>query len=297
MSFLRKMFSGEITSDDPRRFIIEAMLGAMEADGDVTEEEMNVLEHNLEEHELFNGLTSAERSRLVDLAADAIREGGGGRKRAEAIAKGLPSRGHRFTAYMMACEVCVSDADLPEAEINYLDELQKALALEDADSRELFESARAKSGLRTVEEKASAMREMMPWFVECMALMAAADGEVHDDEMAGVRAVLRNIPDMAVLSRDELDAAIGRSFERIKGKDVGEELEKIASHITAQPDRYWTTVYMMIIARSDGRTDWREVRFLQQAKKYFALGDGAMDQAMETASMFPAVELGGAAPG
>jgi len=297
MSFLRKMFSGEITTEDPRRFIIEAMLGAMEADGDVTEEEMNVLEHNLEEHELFNGLTSAERSRLVDLAADAIREGGGGRKRAEAIAKGLPSRGHRLTAYAMACQVCVSDADLPEAEINYLDDLQRALGVSDEEARDLFESARAKSGLKTVEEKASAMREMMPWFVECMALMAAADGEVHEDEMAGVRAVLRNIPDMAVLSRDELDAAISRSFDRIRGKEVNDELEKIADHISGQTDRYWTTVYMMIIARADGRTDWREVRFLQQAKKHFALGDAAMDQAMETASMFPSVELGGAAPG
>ena len=297
MSFLRKMFSGEITSDDPRRFIIEAMLGAMEADGDVTEEEMNVLEHNLEEHELWSGLTSAERSRLVDLAADAIREGGGGRKRAEAIAKGLPSRGHRLTAYAMACQVCVSDADLPEAEINYLDDLQRALGVSDEEARDLFESARARSGLKTVEEKASAMREMMPWFVECMALMAAADGEVHEDEMAGVRTVLRNIPDMAVLSRDELDGAISRSFERIRGKEVNDELEKIASHITGQTDRYWTTVYMMIIARADGRTDWREVRFLQQAKKHFALGDVAMDQAMETASMFPTVELGGTAPG
>lgn len=296
MSFLRKMFSGEITSDDPRRFIIEAMLGAMEADGDVTEDEMNVLERNLEEHELFDGLTAAERSRLVDLAADAIREGGGGRKRSEAIAKGLPSRGHRLTAYAMACQVCVSDADLPEAEINYLDSLQRALGLDDAEARELFESARVQSGLKTVEEKASAMREMMPWFVECMALMAAADGEVHEEEMDGVRAVLRSIPDMAVLSRDELDEAIGRSFERIRGKEIGDELATIAGHITAPVDRYWTTVYMMIIARADGRTDWREVRFLQQAKKVFALSDGSMDQAMETASMFPAVELGGAHP-
>ena len=264
MSFLRKMFSGEITSEDPRRFIIESMLGAMEADGDVNEEEMNLLERTLEEHQLFNGLTTADRSRLVDLAADAIREGGGGRKRAEAIAKGLPSRGHRLTAYAMACEVCVSDADLPEAEINYLDELQRALGLEDSDAHELFESVRKQSGLKTVEEKASAMREMMPWFVECMALMAAADGEVHEDEMAGVRTVLRNIPDMAVLSRDELDAAIATSFDRIKGKEVGEELEKIASHITSPADRYWTTVYMMIIARSDGRTDWREVAAISE---------------------------------
>jgi uncharacterized tellurite resistance protein B-like protein len=290
------MFSGGITTEDPRRFIIEAMLGAMEADGDVTEEEMNVLEKNLDEHELFQGLTGDERSRLVDLAADAIRESGGGNSRAGSIAKGIPSRSHRLTAYAMACEVCVSDADLPEAEINYLDALQKALGLSDEESRELFEGARARSGLKTVEEKASVMRDMMPRFVDCMALMAAADGEVHEDEMAGVRSVLRNIPDMAVLTREELDDAIQSSFERIRGKDVAEELGKISETIKAPSDRYWTTVYMMIIARADGRTDWREVRFLQSARKHFDLADPAMDQAMETASMFPAVELGGPAP-
>lgn len=296
MSFLRKMFSGDITSEDPRRFIIEAMLGAMEADGDVTEDEMNVLETNLESHPLFDGLTGEERSRLVDLAADAIREGGGGRKRADELARGMPSRGHRLTAYAMACQVCVSDADLPEAEINYLDALQKALGLSDEEARELFEAARQNTGLKTVEEKAGSMREMMPRFVDCMALMASADGEVHDDELSGVRQVLRSIPDMSVLTRDELDEAIDVSFERIKGKDVGAELETIAGAIPNPTDRYWTTVYMMIIARSDGSTDWREVRFLQQAKKHFALTDSHMDQAMETAAMFPGIELGGPAP-
>jgi uncharacterized tellurite resistance protein B-like protein len=290
------MFSGDITSEDPRRFIIEAMLGAMEADGDVTEDEMNVLETNLEEHPLFDGLTGDERSRLVDLAADAIREGGGGRKRVDDLARGMPSRTHRLTAYAMACQVCVSDADLPEAEINYLDALQRALGLADDEARELFDAARQNSGLKTVEEKAISMREMMPRFVDCMALMASADEEIHDDEIDGVRKVLRSIPDMSVLTRDELDEAIEVSFERIKGKDVGEELEKISGTITNPADRYWTTVYMMIVARSDGRTDWREVRFLQQAKKHFALSDSHMDQAMETASMFPGVELGGAAP-
>lgn len=296
MSFLRKMFSGDITAEDPRRFIIESMLGAMEADGDVTDDEMDVLEQNLEAHELFTSLTGDQRSRLVDLAADSIREQGGAQRRAEVIAKGLSSRAHRLIAYAMACQVCVSDAGLPEPEINYLDHLQKALGLSDDEARELFEGARQESGLQTVEEKATAMREMMPRFVDCMALMASADGEVHADELEGVREVLRSIPDMQVLTRDELDEAIEVSFGRIKDKDVGEELKTIATSITNLADRYWTTVYMMIVARSDGRTDWREVRFLQQAKKEFSLSDSHMDQAMETAAMFPGVELGGPAP-
>ena len=296
MSFLRKMFSGDITAEDPRRYIIEAVLGAMEADSDVTEEEMDVFEAALEEHELFSGLTAEARSRLVDIAADAIREAGGGRRRIEAIARALPSRGHRLTAYAMAAEVCVSDADLPEAEISYLDALQEAFALSDEEASALFEGARAKSGLKTVEERAAGMRKLMPRFVDCMALMAAADGRVREEERAGVRAILRNIPDMAVLTREELDEAMQESFDRVEGVDASDALGLIAKAIGEPADRYWTTVYMMIIGRSDGRTDWRELKCLQMAKKQFALTDSQMDQAMETACQFPAVELGGEAP-
>jgi uncharacterized tellurite resistance protein B-like protein len=296
MSFLRKMFGGDVTADDPRRFIVEAMLAAMEADSDVTEEEMDVFERTLEEHELFAPLTSDARSRLVDIAADAIREAGGGRRRVEAVALGLPSRAHRLTAYAMAAEVCVSDADLPEAEIAYLDALQEALALSDEEARDLFEGARQRSGLKTVEERAAQMRKLMPRFVDCMALMAAADAKLRDAERIAVRAVLRNIPDMAVLTREELDEAIDQSFERVDRLDPGEALARIADSIRDPADRYWTTVYMMIVGRSDDRLDWREVRLLQQAKVKFALTDSQMDHAMETACHFPAVMLGGDAP-
>jgi len=297
MSFLREMFSGDGTVEDPRRFIIEAMLAAMEADSDVTEDEMDAFEAALEEHELFAALTSDERSRLIDIAADAIREAGGGRRRIESIARGLPSRGHRLTAYAMAAEVCVSDADLPETEIAYLDALQGALALGDEEARALFEGARARTGLKTVEERAAAMRKLMPRFVDCMALLAAADGVVQPAERAGVRAILRNIPDMAVLTREELDGAMEESFDRVEGVDVDSALATISGAIREQADRYWTTVYMMIIGRADGRADWREVKCLQLARKHFGLSDSQMDHAMETACQFPAVDLGGVAPG
>ena len=296
MSFLRRMFSGKAKKDDPRRFIIEAMLGAMEADGEVLSEEMEVLQKNLEEHELFEGLTGEETARLVDIAADAIRDAGGGHKRAPEIAKGLPSRSHRLTAYAMACEVCVADAELPEAEIKFLDALQEALELDADEARDLFEAARGSSGLMTLEEKTAKMRELMPRFVDCMALIAAADEEIHDEERIGIRAVLRNIPDMAVLTPEELEHAINTSLERIDGKAADTELSSIAATITDAADRYWTIVYMMIVALADGKTDWREVAFLKMAETTFELSDVQMDRAMETARLFPSVEIGGAAP-
>lgn len=294
MSFLRKMFSGNVTTDDPRRYLIEAMLGAMEADGDVAAEEMDALQQNFEDYDIFEGLNREELARFIDLAADAIRDAGGGKKRVAAIGKALASRTHRLTAYAMACQVCAADAAIAESEIEYLDALQAALGLDDTEAQGLFEAVRRAAGVMTLEEKANKMREMMPHFVDCMALMAMADGEIHDEERAGIHAVLRSIPDMAVLTDDELSEAAEISLGRVAGKDINAEIAKMREIFDNPADRYWTTVYMMIVALSDGKTDWREIAFLKTVKSEFELGDEQMDHAMSTAQLFPAVELGGA---
>ena len=296
MSFLRKMFSGQVKTDDARRFLIETMLGAMEADGDVTEEEMATFQANLENHDLFKGLSGEEIERFIDLAAAAIREAGGGKARLSDIAKHLPSRSQRLAAYAMACEICVSDKSLAEAEIDFLDATQAAFTLDENEAKDVFEAARKHSGLLTLDEKSEKMKALMPQFVQCMALIAAADGEVHHEERLGVRAVLRNIPDMAVLTPQELDQAIDAALDSIQGKDAAAELAAISKVISAPADRYWTTVYVMIIALADGKTDWREVKFLELTKATFGLTDLQMDIAMDTARQFPAVDLGGNAP-
>lgn len=296
MSFLRKMFSGRVSTDDPRRFLVEVMLGAMEADGDVTEEEVATLEGNLSNHSLFQGMSGEEISRITDLAADAIREAGGGKARLPAIAAGLPSRNQRLAGYAMACEICVADRELAEAEIEFLDRLQAAFALQEAEAKELFEAARKHSGLQTLEEKSERVREMMPAFVRCMALMAAADEEIHHEERLAVRAVLHNIPDMSVLTAAELDEAIDVAIERTQGKDAKAELADVAKSIATPSDRYWTAVYVMIIALADGKNDWREVQFLENLKTTFELTENQMDVAMKTAAQFPAIDLGGKAP-
>jgi tellurite resistance protein len=296
MSFLRKMFSGKVSQEDPRRFLVESMLGAMEADGDVTEEEMATFEGSLASHPLFQGLSGDELGRLTELAADAIRVAGGGKARLPAIAEGLPSRNQRLAAYALAAEICVADRDLAESEIEYLDGMMTAFAMDEAEAKEVFEAARKHSGLLTIEEKSEKVRDLLPAFVRCMALMAAADEEIHPEERQGMCAVLRNIPDMSVLSNAEIIEAVDVAIERVAGKDNKAELAEVAAEIPSTSDRYWVAVYTMIIALSDGKNDWREVEFLANLKKTFALNDHQMDIAMKTASLFPQVELGGIAP-
>jgi len=296
MGFLRNMFGGDLTRDDPRRYLVEAMLGAMAADGDIQDEEMQVLYEHVETHALFDGLSQDQTQRLIDMASDALAEAGGPRARVAAIAKGLPGRNHRRAAYAMASAVCVADNELPEGEIVYLEDLQTALGIDDDEAREIFEAARAHSGLLTLEEKAARTVDLLPLLVDGVALMAAADGVVHEDEVAGIRAVLRNIPDLSVLTPKELDEAIEAAFERVADKPIEQELTRIAGAMPSLSDRYWTVVYIMIVAIADGQEAWREVEALDIAKRAFELDDEQMDQAMATAALFPQVELGGPAP-
>jgi tellurite resistance protein len=196
----------------------------------------------------------------------------------------------------MACEVCVADRALTETEIDYLDGLQQALALEESEAKEVFEAARRHSGLLTLEEKSDKDPQLKPAYVKCMAQMAAADDEIQHEERLRMRAVLRAIPDMQVLTVAELDEAISVALDRVAGKTASSELVDIANEVTLNSDRYWVTVYTMIVALADGKTDWREDAFLATMRKTFGLSDKQMDVAMQVASQFPAVALGGIAP-
>ena len=296
MSFLRKMFSGKVSTDDPRRFLVESMLGAMEADGDVTDEEMATFEGSLANHPLFEGLSSDELGRLTEIAADAIRVAGGGKERLPAIAAGLPSRSQRLAAYALAAESAspIASSRSPRSiSSTACRPRSRSTNLRPRKSSRPRASTRACSRSRRSPTK---VRHLMPAFVQCMALMAAADGEIHHEERLGMRAVLRNIPDMSVLTGAELDEAIDVALERIAGKDNKAELAAVAKEIPQPSDRYWVTVYVMIIALPTAMNDWREIEFLAAMKKTFGLNDNQMDLAMKTASQFPAVDLGGLAP-
>ena len=81
------------------------------------------------------------------------------------------------------------------------------------------------------------LRVLMPAFVKCMAMMAAADEEIHHEERLGIRSVLRAIPDMQVLTGAEIDEAIDVALDRVSGKDAKAELAEVAKEVTLNSDR------------------------------------------------------------
>src|SRR5215467_12479050 len=126
---VKGLIGGGLKPNDPRRFLIEAMIGAMSADGVVDARESAVIERQIATHPLFKGLGATAARTLIDLSNDAIKFAGSPLGRAPAIAKGLPARIHRLAAYGMAAEVAVADQQVVDGEIHFLEALRIALRI------------------------------------------------------------------------------------------------------------------------------------------------------------------------
>jgi len=286
VNLLSKMYGGALRPADPRRYLIEAIVGAMQADGVVAREELAVLEENLQDHEMFSGLSPEVTRTLVEMANDSIALAGGPTRRIPYLAKGLPSRSHRMAAYAVACEIAMADGETME-ERQYLNLMQRAFLIADEDAAVIYGAAMRRQGMREVEGMTRHLQGLMPFYLEAMALMACADGNITAAERAAVRGVLKNVGDMQVLGDRELESSVEAAFRRIEGKDPDACLKQITRALETVSDRYWAIVYMGIIAIADGYTQWRQVWLLGSGQEYLGLTDEHMDRAMETARLFP----------
>jgi tellurite resistance protein len=280
------MYGGTLRPSDPRRFLIEAIVGAMYADGVVQKAELEVMERNLQDHEMFAGLGQDIVSMLVEMARESMELAGGCLRRLPSIAKGLSGRSHRMAAYAVACEVAFSDGQSAE-EVAYLNELRRVLLLGDGEAREIWDAAQRGRGMQKVEELTRDVQSILPWYLECMALVATMDGTVTESERNAVRGVLRHMGDMAALEDRQREEMVGIAFRRIEGKDPEAELRSVAAAFRASSDRYWAAIYMMVVAVAEGYTNWRQIWLLGTAQEILGLSDADMDRAMATAKTFP----------
>src|SRR5687768_3461532 len=134
----RDVIGGALRPNDPRRFLVEAMIGAMNADGKIDERERAVLDRHLAQHDLFAGVATHAAKTLIELATDAINFAGSATARVPHIAKGLTSRIHRITAYAMACEIVQADAEVTHAEMGFLETLRQAVRVAPHEAQQIF---------------------------------------------------------------------------------------------------------------------------------------------------------------
>lgn len=281
----RDTFTGTLRTNDPRRFLVEAMLGAMGADGKIHEGELATMQRYLEEHEMFDGLTERHHAVLLEIARDAISFAGNPLARIPAIAKGLPSRLHKLTALAMACEIVVADTFVDRSEVVYLKTLRRALRIDSPEFEAIFLAAREKRTTGDLDARVAHLRQLVPTIVELFALRSLALGILTPAHRAQIVELLSVLPDLQ-LRDQELANVVDRAYSRMHfSMDLEAEIQKIANALPSQVDRYWATVYLMC-ADTISAAQWRSNTFLTWVQRAFALDQADLDLAAGDAAGF-----------
>jgi uncharacterized tellurite resistance protein B-like protein len=282
------LMSGGLRPNDPRRFLIEAMIGAMTADGVIDPRESAQIQKQIAEHPMFTGLGQVAARTLIDLSTDAIKFAGSAMNRAPAIAKGLPARIHRLAAYGMAAEVAVADDQLVDAEVNFLEALRIALRIAPLEAENIVVAARAHQLAPYLDDRYLRVKQMIGVACEVFALRALARAMATDDHRFKVRDFFAAIPDLA-LTKDELDAELYRAFRRPRspGAQVFSELARVAQTLPDPVDRYWMVVYTLVAEMPATVPSWRVIPFMGVMQAAFQIVDTDMELAVIDALTFP----------
>jgi hypothetical protein len=291
---VRDLLGGGLRPNDPRRFLIEAMIGAMNADGVVDARERAVLERHIAAHDLFTGLGAPAAAMLIDLANDAIRITGAA-ARTPSIAKGLPARIHRLTAFGMATEVCLADQRVEVAEVEYLESLRVALRISAYESEQIGAAARVGGLGRFLDDRVLRIKNLIGTAASIFALRAQAKGTLSDEHRFRVRDFFQAIPDLT-LRADELDVELYRAFRRTElgmkdaapgGANVFGALTDLARTLPDPVDRYWMIVYALVAEVPATVASWRIIPFVGLLQTAFSVTDTDVELAVVDALSFP----------
>jgi uncharacterized tellurite resistance protein B-like protein len=286
---VKGLLGGGLKPNDPRRFLIEAMIGAMNADGVVDPRETAAVEQQIAHHPLFQGLGAGAARALIDMSNDAIRFAGSAFGRAPAIAKGLPARIHRLAAFGMAAEVAVADEQLVDGELRFLEALRIALRIAPLESEALIGHARAGHLADYLDDRYNRVKTLVPVACEVFALRALGRGMANDEQRFRIRDFFAAIPDL-LLGKDELESELYRAFRRTRppGAQVFGELAQVASTLPDPVDRYWMMVYTLVAELPATVPSWRVIPFIGVMQAAFQITDTDMELAVVDALTFPA---------
>ncbi|MEO8703928.1 MAG: TerB family tellurite resistance protein [Kofleriaceae bacterium] len=280
---------GGLKPNDPRRFVLEAMIGAMHADGEVDARETAVLQHHLAQHPLFYDLGATAARTLISIATDAIQFSVTAARRAPMIAKGLPARIHRLAAYAMAAEVAIADQSLHEGELAFLEALRESLRISADEADEIMRVASAGKIGRYLDDLYVRVKSLVPHACELFALRALMRNTVTKEHRMRVRDFFEAVPDLQLTTHD-VDSELLRTFHRRREPTAMtlDELIVVAHRVPEYIDRYWLTVYTLVAEAPEKVPQWRTRPFTRVVQTAFGITDADMECAAIDALRFPA---------
>jgi len=281
---MRDALAGSLRASDVRRFFVEVMVAAMNADGHVDERELAALRRILDEHELFCALPPAVSEQLILTGTDALDYADNIFQRIPIIAANLLSRSHRLFAFAMACEVIAADEAIDPAEQAYLDKLRDGLSLTQGEHATLLAAANTASAMAAAERLTASVVRWVPALTDVCLIRALLTR--HFDTEAMFKALCA-LPDFAQHA-PQIRLQLTHIPADVSAWSVNHKLAELSQLLPSHTDRYWLATYALAIDALGGVRGQRAPFFAATLQRAFNLSNSAMQRAMMQASAIAA---------
>lgn len=248
--------------------LVEVMLMAASADGELKPTELRALLTRVFERPEFEGTKPAELNALIEGSAKKL---AGARKLddvLESLRKRLPDHRNRLLGFGLATAIALADRKATREELGLLKTFQRALGISEEEVSRVFEMV--EQGKPLAEALGEATERL---FAETMVLVAASDGEVRRAELVAMLEQMAGDAVFRGVSMDEAKRHLGDSIQSLAADGLPQRLSVLAQGLTTHAQRLKAFRLGLKIAYVDGAPSKQELRTLDLLQATFGLAD------------------------
>jgi len=248
--------------------LVEVMLLAASADGEIQGTEMRALLTRVIERPEFEGTKPAELNALIESSAKKL---AGARKLEDVLDSlrlRLPDHRNRLLAFGLATAIALSDRKATRVELGLLKTFQKALGISEEEVSRIFEMV--EQG-RSLSEALGEPSERL--FAETMVLVAASDGVVNQTELVAMLENMAGDPVFQNVSLEDAERFLGEAVQSLATEGLPQRLAVLAQGLTTPSQRAKAFRLAMKIAKVDGEPTQRELYTLDLLQATFGIAD------------------------
>jgi tellurite resistance protein len=248
--------------------LVEVMLLAASADGELNITEMRALLTRVIERPEFEGTKPAQLNALIE---DSAKRLAGARQLEDVLVslrERLPDHRNRLLAFGLATAIALSDRKATRVELGLLKTFQKSLGISEEEVTRIFDMV--EQG-RSISEALGEPSERL--FAETMVLVAASDGVVKKTELVAMLENMAGDPVFANVSLDEAERFLGEAVQSLSDEGMPQRLAVLAQGLTTQAQRTKAFRLALKIAKVDGEPSVQELRTLDLLQATFGIAD------------------------
>ncbi|MFN0060984.1 MAG: TerB family tellurite resistance protein [Myxococcaceae bacterium] len=253
---------------DRNAALVEAMLLAAIADGNVSEKEMQTLLRRILERPEFEGTRSSELNALVEHSAKKL---AGARNLEQVFAslrERLPDHKNRLLAFGLAAAVALADNRATRLELGLLKNFQSAFGISEEEVAQVIDVI--EQGGSIAEALGEPLERL---YAEVMVLVSAADGRVKEAESRALVESFASDPLFHSVSATRAQQFVSEAVKALATEGLPHRLTVLARGLSTHQQRLRAFALAMKIANSSGKPSDAEKRILDLLQATFGVAD------------------------